>query len=119
VLDATTAGEEEATASGVEDVAADSGGASASMNTVRVLVDVRPVGLVATQSMVSVATFDVSSTMSLTSAPLRKYFRPRFWSAWVGPVMAAPRSAWLSPKWTMAGLAPFHSNSRRRAGRGR
>jgi hypothetical protein len=42
--------------------------------------------------MVSVATFDVSMTMLLTSVPLRKYFRPRFLSA-SGAVIVAPRSA--------------------------
>jgi hypothetical protein len=53
---------------------------------------------VATYSMVSVATADVSRTMpawpvgrSLTSLPLRKVLMPRFMSA-CGPVMVAPRS---------------------------
>ena len=48
--------------------------------------------LLLSRSMVSAAA-DVSSTTSLTSAPFRKYFRPRFLSASVGPVMLAPRSA--------------------------
>jgi hypothetical protein len=83
---------EEAIATGVEDATTGGGGGAAgSTNTVRVLVEVRPVESVATKSMVSVASWVVSRTMLLTSVPLRKYFRPRFLSA-LGPVMVAPRS---------------------------
>ena len=45
---------------------------------VRVDLAVFPALSVATYSMVSVAAAEVSMTMLLASAPLRKYLRPRF-----------------------------------------
>jgi hypothetical protein len=36
---------------------------------------------------------------------VKEVLRPRFLSASVGPVMVAPRSAYLSPTWILAGFA--------------
>ena len=52
------------------------GGKSGSMMTVRVEVAVRPFWSVATKTIVSVATADVSRTMLLTRVPLRTVWCP-------------------------------------------
>ena len=77
--------------------------------TVRVDLAVLPALSVATYSMVSVAAAEVSMTMLLASAPLRKYLRPRFWSTL--SVTLAPRSARESQKWIgVAGDVYTHSD---------
>jgi hypothetical protein len=63
----------------------------ASMMTVLVDVEVRPLLSVATWSMVSVATVVVSSWTGFIGAPLTNVVMPRLRSP-CGPLMVAPRS---------------------------